>query len=50
MTNDMMYGRQNESVARTFFIENYNKQVRQAGLFIDQQYGFLGASPDGNIF
>ncbi|XP_063385048.1 uncharacterized protein LOC134671192 [Cydia fagiglandana] len=46
-TKDMLYGQQNESVARTYFIENYKKTVRQAGLYIDAEFGFLGASPDG---
>lgn len=45
----MLYGQQNESVARMCFIENYKKTVRQAGLFIDAEFGFLGASPDGML-
>lgn len=45
---DTAYGQQNESVARTIFAENYDKSVREAGLFIDEEHGYLGASPDGN--
>ncbi|KAI8440666.1 hypothetical protein MSG28_001865 [Choristoneura fumiferana] len=47
LTNDMAYGQYNESVARTLFIEKLQKAVRPAGLFIDEEFGFLGASPDG---
>ncbi|KAI8420612.1 hypothetical protein MSG28_007856 [Choristoneura fumiferana] len=43
----MAYGQYNESVARTLFIEKLQKAVRPAGLFIDEEFGFLGASPDG---
>ncbi|KAI8438163.1 hypothetical protein MSG28_010785 [Choristoneura fumiferana] len=46
LTNDMAYGQYNESVARTLFIEKLQKAVRPAGLFIDEEFGFLGASPD----
>ncbi|KAI8439846.1 hypothetical protein MSG28_001315 [Choristoneura fumiferana] len=42
----MAYGQYNESVARTLFIEKLQKAVRPAGLFIDEEFGFLGASPD----
>ncbi|XP_049877293.1 uncharacterized protein LOC126374645 [Pectinophora gossypiella] len=49
MTNDMTYGQRNESMARTFFIENYKKSVRPSGLYIDEEFGFLGASPDGIV-
>ncbi|XP_073967541.1 uncharacterized protein isoform X1 [Choristoneura fumiferana] len=45
----MAYGQYNESVARTLFIEKLQKAVRPAGLFIDEEFGFLGASPDGVI-
>lgn len=47
MTKDMSYGQLNESVARTLFTEKMKKNVRPAGLFIDKEFGFLGASPDG---
>lgn len=50
MTKDMEYGQYHESVARTLFIEKMNKCVRPAGLFIDEEFGFLGASPDGMGF
>ncbi|KAI5645811.1 yqaJ-like viral recombinase domain-containing protein [Phthorimaea operculella] len=46
---DTTYGQQNESVAKTIFAERHGKTVREAGLFIDEEYGFLGASPDGVI-
>ncbi|XP_049881815.1 uncharacterized protein LOC126377858 isoform X1 [Pectinophora gossypiella] len=49
LTNDMAYGQNHESVARTLFIEKMNKAVRPAGLYIDEEFGFLGASPDGVI-
>ncbi|XP_041988658.1 uncharacterized protein LOC121740029 [Aricia agestis] len=49
LTNDMSYGQRNESVARTLFTEKMKKNVRPAGLFIDKEFGFLGASPDGVI-
>lgn len=49
MTNDMAYGHYNESVARTLFAEKMKKVVRPAGLFIDEEFGFLGASPDGML-
>lgn len=43
----MSYGQQNETVARIMFTNVTQKQVRLAGLFIDEEHGFLGASPDG---
>ncbi|XP_063393385.1 uncharacterized protein LOC134678669 isoform X2 [Cydia fagiglandana] len=49
LTSDMKYGQHNEAVARTLFETTTNKKVERAGLFIDKQYGFLGASPDGII-
>lgn len=49
-STDMLHGQQNESVARTIFAVEQKKIVRPAGLFIDEEYGFLGASPDGKIF
>lgn len=50
LSNYMIYGQQNESVARTYFIDNYNNTVRRAGLFIATKDGFLGkGSPVGKM-
>uniref|UniRef100_A0A2A4IWF1 Uncharacterized protein n=1 Tax=Heliothis virescens TaxID=7102 RepID=A0A2A4IWF1_HELVI len=48
-TNDMLYGQQHEIVAKTMFMQQYNKIVRPAGLFIDEEFGCLAGSPDGII-
>lgn len=45
----MMYGQQNEHVAKSMFMQQYGKIVRPSGLFIDEDFGFLAASPDGKI-
>lgn len=41
------YGIKNESVAVSKFMEKTGKFVKPSGLFVDLEYGFLGASPDG---
>lgn len=46
-TKDMVYGQQNENIAKMMFMQEYNKRVRPSGLFIDETYGCLAASPDG---
>lgn len=43
------YGIAKESVAINLFQKQYNVEVRPSGLWVDDQYGFLGASPDGLI-
>lgn len=44
------YGKMNESVAIQRFTEERGLHVEPCGLFLDEQFQFLGASPDGNIF
>lgn len=46
----MLYGQQYESVAKSMFMQQYNKIVRPSGLFIDEEFGFLAGSPDGKFF
>lgn len=41
------YGKVNEIVARQIFSEKTNNTVKESGLFVDTEHGFLGASPDG---
>ncbi|KAF2889851.1 hypothetical protein ILUMI_16322, partial [Ignelater luminosus] len=48
-TAAMEYGKKNECVAVLKFQEKTGKTVERAGLYIDVDHGFLGASPDGNI-
>ncbi|KAF0747565.1 YqaJ domain-containing protein, partial [Aphis craccivora] len=43
------FERQNEKVVIRQFENQYNKTVRPCGLFVDEQYPFLGASPDGLV-
>ncbi|KAK4886679.1 hypothetical protein RN001_002950 [Aquatica leii] len=38
-----------ESVAITMFEESQNLKVQQSGFFIDLDFPFFGASPDGLI-
>ncbi|CAG4924392.1 unnamed protein product [Colias eurytheme] len=45
-TKDMLYGQQYENVAKSMFMQQYNKIVRPSGLFIDEEFGFLAGSPD----
>lgn len=44
------YGIRNESVAIGKFMEKTGKIVKPSGLFVDLEYGFLGASPDGMYY
>lgn len=46
----MLYGQQYENVAKSMFMQQYNKIVRPSGLFIDEEFGFLAGSPDGKFF
>ena len=48
-TVEMQYGIDMESVARAELSDVLQKVIQKCGLFIDQQYPFLGASPDGLI-
>ncbi|KAJ8715626.1 hypothetical protein PYW07_010108 [Mythimna separata] len=48
-TTDMLYGQQNENVAKSMFMQQYNKTVRPSGLFIEE-FGCLAGSPDGKFF
>ncbi|KAF2890773.1 hypothetical protein ILUMI_15400, partial [Ignelater luminosus] len=48
-TAAMEYGKKNERVAVLKFQEKTGKTVERAGLYIDVDHGFLGASPDGVI-
>ncbi|XP_050510167.1 uncharacterized protein LOC126886977 [Diabrotica virgifera virgifera] len=43
------YGNENESKALLEFEKKFNLKVNESGFHIDQQYPFLGASPDGLI-
>ncbi|CAG5029991.1 unnamed protein product [Parnassius apollo] len=36
-------------VAKSMFMQQYNKIVRPSGLFIDEEFGFFAGSPDGII-
>lgn len=38
-----------EDLARREFATKYNRNVQQCGLFVDLNFSFLGASPDGFI-
>jgi hypothetical protein len=41
------YGKINEKVALKKFSLEHKLSVQPSGLFVDLDYGFLGASPDG---
>lgn len=43
------YGIAKENVAIQLFEQAANVKVEKCGLFISEEYGFLGASPDGNL-
>lgn len=50
----MAFGKLHEPVARQLYFDNYKKQHKHAeiklcGLYVDSDYPFLGASPDGVI-
>lgn len=48
-SNDVEYGIMFERFAISLFEKEYGKKVEASGLFIDLEYPFLGASPDGNF-
>ncbi|KAK4876550.1 hypothetical protein RN001_009056 [Aquatica leii] len=48
-TKSILYGRNNEDRAIKKYEENTSNFVKKCGLFIDREYPFLGASPDGLI-
>lgn len=41
------YGMKNETVAIKMFEKQKGLTVKPSGLYIDKEYGYLGASPDG---
>lgn len=43
------YGIEKEEIAKKLFTERTNLQVQQSGLFVDTEYLFMGASPDGIV-
>lgn len=48
-TDETEYGKNHESIAREEFAKLKNVCVQECGLFIDENLGFLGASPYGLI-
>ncbi|XP_044762047.1 uncharacterized protein LOC123319241 [Coccinella septempunctata] len=48
-TAGVLYGRMNESKAVSLYEHSKNIKVTRCGLFIDPEYPFLGASPDGLV-
>lgn len=44
------YGIAKEHVAISLFEEKMQVAVKKTGLWVDLEYGFLGASPDGIIY
>lgn len=44
----MKFGIQFEDTARKRFENEVGIAVQHSGLFVDTEYGFLAASPDGN--
>jgi len=50
------WGVENEKLARSVYVEYMNKQghkgllVEDCGFIVDQQEGYLGASPDGRVY
>lgn len=51
-TEATVYGHQNERVAISKFSEKTGKIVMPSGIFVDLDFGYLAASPDGecNIY
>ena len=45
----MGYGHDYENTAREELVIELKKQIRRSGLFVDREFPFLGASPDGLI-
>ncbi|KYN22628.1 hypothetical protein ALC57_04967 [Trachymyrmex cornetzi] len=48
-TAAMIYGRDQEELARKELAAKLKKKIKLCGLFIDYEYSYLGASPDGLI-
>ncbi|KYM99282.1 hypothetical protein ALC62_09978 [Cyphomyrmex costatus] len=48
-TAAMQYGRDQEELARKDLAAKLKKEIKPCGLFIDYEYPYLGASPDGLI-
>ncbi|KAI4463178.1 exonuclease phage-type/recb c-terminal domain-containing protein [Holotrichia oblita] len=48
-TPALRFGKVKEAVAISLFEKQMNMKVLPAGLFVDTEYGFLAASPDGLI-
>ncbi|XP_064479311.1 uncharacterized protein LOC135392531 [Ornithodoros turicata] len=48
-TSATEYGKQNEDVAIRLYEAQRNCSVQKCGLFVDLEYGFLAASPDGIV-
>ena len=48
-TEAMKYGLKEEPQARVKYIEATNNQVKETGMWVNNDYPFLGASPDGLI-
>lgn len=45
----ILYGKQMEPVAKEMLETTLNIKIEPAGLFISEQYPFLGATPDGLV-
>lgn len=45
----MKYGREMKEMARQDLAAKIQKDIKKCGLFIDYEYPYLGASPDGLI-
>lgn len=48
-TDAVLWGKSNEDVARKLYEERYKVSVSKCGLYIDEEYPFLAASPDGIV-
>jgi hypothetical protein len=48
-SKSLQYGQCNEKHAREIFEEEFSMSVVSCGLFVHEEYSFLGASPDGLI-
>jgi hypothetical protein len=48
-SKSLQYGQCNEMHAREIFEEEFSMSVVSCGLFVHEEYSFLGASPDGLI-
>ena len=44
------YGKRNEPKAKSKYLEVYtSRHIHECGLFVNKQFGFLGATPDGIV-